>query len=105
MRAGDLLFCSGQLGVRDGVLVEGEDAQLVQAVANLEAVLGAHGAGLGDVVKTTLFVTDLARFVELNTAYRAALGGHRPARSAVQVAALPLGAAVELEAVAWLGGR
>jgi 2-iminobutanoate/2-iminopropanoate deaminase len=99
-RAAGLLFCSGQLGVRDGVLVGDDVAQLVQAIENLKGVLAAHGAGLGDVVKTTLFVTDLSRFTELNAAYVRGFGSYRPARTTVQVAALPLGAAVELEAIA-----
>lgn len=103
MRAGDLLFCSGQLGTRDGALLDDATAQLSQAIANLAALLAAHGAGLEAVVKTTVFVTDLGRFAELNAAYVAAFGDHRPARSAIQVAALPLGAEVEIEAVARLG--
>ena len=103
MRAGDLLFCSGQLGTRDGALVDGATAQLTQAIANLATVLATHGADLTAVVKTTVFVTDLGGFAELNGAYATAFGDHRPARSAIQVAGLPLGADVEIEAVAHLG--
>lgn len=103
VRAGDLLFCSGQLGTRDGNLVDGAAGQLSQAIANLAALLATYGADLHGVVKTTVFVTDLGRFAELNAAYAAAFGDHRPARSAIQVAGLPLGAEVEIEAVARLG--
>lgn len=96
--AGDLLACSGQLGVRDGALAEGLDAQVRQCVANLTAVLATAGAELSDVVKTTVFLVDMADFAAMNAAYVEAFGGHRPARSAVAVRALPLGALVEIEA-------
>jgi 2-iminobutanoate/2-iminopropanoate deaminase len=92
VRAGGWLIVSGQLGLRDGTLVEGGvPAQLTQAVANLEGLLVAEGAGLGDVAKTTVFLTDIADYTAMNEAYVAAFGTHRPARSAVAVAGLPLG--------------
>jgi 2-iminobutanoate/2-iminopropanoate deaminase len=104
VRAGGWLICSGQVGSKDGALVEGGvAAQLTQAIANLEAGLAAHGAGLGAVAKTTVFLTDIADFGVMNDAYVAALGDHRPARSTVAVAGLPLGALVEVEAWAWVG--
>ena len=103
--AGGWLVCSGQVGLRDGALVQGGvAAQLTQAVANLASLLAGHGAGLNTVVKTTVFLADIADYAEMNAAYAAAFGDHRPARSAVAVAGLPLGAAVEIEAWARPGG-
>ncbi|HEY2302191.1 MAG TPA: Rid family detoxifying hydrolase [Acidimicrobiales bacterium] len=104
VRAGDWLVCSGQVGQSGGVIVAGGvAAQLGQAIANLKALLEGQGASLDRVVKTTVFLTDMAEFGVMNETYVAAFGHHRPARSAVAVAALPLGAAVEIEAWAWLG--
>jgi len=102
VRAGPWLICSGQLGLQqaDGspVLVDGgSSAQLSQALANAEQLLRAHGATPRDVVKTTVFVTDPNQFSSVNDAYVAFFGTHRPARSMVAVAALPAGAAVEVE--------
>jgi 2-iminobutanoate/2-iminopropanoate deaminase len=102
VRAGEWIVCSGQLGLRSGELVDGGVApQLAQAIKNLTAVLAAEEATLGDVVKTTVFLTDMATFDDMNRAYVEAFGAIRPARSAVGVAALPLGGAVEIEAWAW----
>ena len=75
-------------------------AQARQALANLRAVLDAAGCGLDAVVKTTVFLTDLADFAAVNAVYAEAFGAHRPARACVQVAALPKGGKVEIEAVA-----
>lgn len=97
VRAGDWLVCSGQLGLSDGRLVEGLPAQVIQALANADTLLKAEGASLADVVKTTVFLTDIEDFSAMNDAYVAAFGDHRPARSAFAVVALPLGAAVEIE--------
>ena len=77
-------------------------AELTQAMANLAALLESAGATLADVVKTTVFLTDIGDYAEMNEVYTAALGDHRPARSAVAVAALPIGACVEIEAWAHL---
>ena len=105
VRAGEWLVCSGQVGLRDGALVDGGLApQLEQALANLRALLEGEGVSLADVVKTTVFLTDMADYAAMNEVYVAAFGDHRPARSAVAVAGLPLGAAVEVEAWAWIGG-
>jgi 2-iminobutanoate/2-iminopropanoate deaminase len=101
--AGDLVFCAGQIGLDPamGTLVEGGfAAQLDRVLANLTAVLAAEGLGLGDVVKTTVFVTDLRDGPALNAAYGRAFPSPYPARSTVQVAALPAGAVVEIEAIA-----
>jgi 2-iminobutanoate/2-iminopropanoate deaminase len=98
-RAGDLVITSGQVGIADGALVEGGlRAELEQAMANLSAVLASAGATLADVVKTTVYLTDMADYAEMNDVYTAILGDHRPARSAVAVTALPIGARVEIEA-------
>lgn len=101
--AGSLIFCSGQVPIdpRTGELVNGDvRAQTQRALQNLKAVLGAHGLQLDDIVKTTVFMTDLSRFAEMNTAYGAFFKEAFPARSTVQVAALPKGAQVEIEAIA-----
>ena len=99
VRAGEWLVCSGQVGLAGGRLVDGGvAAQLTQALANLAALLESQGAMLADVVKTTVFLTDMGDYRVMNETYMAAFGDHRPARSAVAVAALPLGALVEVEA-------
>ncbi|MGA3352250.1 MAG: RidA family protein [Acidimicrobiales bacterium] len=98
VRAGEWLVCSGQLGLLDGALVDSLEAQIFQAIRNLVALLESQGSGLADVVKTTVFLTDMADFGAMNTAYVAAFGDNRPARSAFAVAGLPLGALVEIEA-------
>jgi 2-iminobutanoate/2-iminopropanoate deaminase len=103
VRAGPWLVCSGQVGLAEGRLVEGGlGAQLRQALSNLAALLEGEGASLADVVKTTVFLTDMGDYREMNDVYVEAFGDHRPARSAVAVAALPLGALVEVEAWARL---
>ena len=97
--AGEWLVVSGQLGVRDGAIVHGGAAeQARQALANLSALLEEYGASLEDVVKTTVFMTNIEDFGEINEFYAAAYGGHRPARSAVALVGLPSGASVEIEA-------
>ena len=99
------LFTSGQVGLdpATGELAgETFEAQARQALANLKAVLASAGCGVGDIVKTTIYVTDLGDFQALNELYGEAMGEHRPARSTVQVAALPLGALVEIDLVARL---
>jgi len=104
VRAGDWLICSGQVALADGKLLEGGvREQTARCVANLRALLEANGATLGQVVKTTVFLADIADYTAMNEAYVEAMGDHRPARSAVGVAGLPLGARVEIEAWAWLG--
>lgn len=104
VRAGGWLVCSGQVGIRDGRLVEGGvAAEVTQAVANLNALLRSEGASLASVVKTSVFLADIGEYKEMNEAYVTAFGDHRPARSALAVAGLPLGARVEIEAWAWIG--
>ncbi|HWP67148.1 MAG TPA: Rid family detoxifying hydrolase [Candidatus Limnocylindria bacterium] len=101
--AGSLVFCAGQIGLdpATGRLVAGGTvAELRQALANLAAVLAAAGLGLDDVVKTTLFLVDLADGPAVNAAYGEVFRAPYPARSTVQVSALPAGARVEIEAIA-----
>ena len=103
VRAGDLLFTAGQIALdpSTGKFLEGDITQQTdRAMQNLEAVLASAGAGWKDVVKTTVFLLDLADFSTFNEAYARHLGSARPARSTVQVAALPRGARVEIEVVA-----
>ena len=98
VRTGSWLICSGQVGLRDGAVVDGGvREQTVQALANLRLLLEGEGASLSDVVKTTVFLTDMGDFAAMNEEYAAAFGDHRPARSTIGVAALPLGAVVEVE--------
>ncbi len=105
VRAGDWLVVSGQVGIEDGKLVSGGVAgELRQAIANLEAQLASEGASLSDVVKTTVFLRHMSDYAPMNDTYVNAFGDHRPARSAIGVAELPLGALVEVEAWAWVGG-
>ena len=102
VRAGDFVIVSGQGGMLDGTIVEGGvGAQTTQTMANLADRLADAGASLGDVVKTLCFLTDMATFAEFNDAYAAAFGDHRPARSTVEVSALPGGMNVEVEAWAY----
>lgn len=101
VRVGNLVFTAGQVGIRDGALVAGGFvAQIDQAMKNLATVLSAEGVGLDDLVKTTVFLTSMDDYSAMNDRYLAALGDNRPARSAVAVAALPLGALVEIEGIA-----
>ena len=103
VRAGDWLVVSGQVGLADGKIVSGGLAgELRQALANLEAQLATQGATLGDVVKTTVFLRHMSDYVLMNEIYVEAFGDHRPARSAIGVAELPIGALVEVEAWAWV---
>lgn len=104
VRAGDWLVVSGQIGLRDGSLTEGGfEAELDQSLANLRHQLEVNGASMADVVKTTVFLRHLSDYREMNERYGAAFADPRPARSAVAVSELPLGALVEIEAWAWLG--
>ena len=106
VRAGDWLVVSGQVGIADGQIVTGgTGAELRQAIANLEAQLATEDAGLGDVVKTTVFLRHMSDYPVMNEMYIDCFGDHRPARSAIGVAELPLGALVEVEAWAYVGAR
>jgi 2-iminobutanoate/2-iminopropanoate deaminase len=106
VRAGDWLVVSGQVGLRDGSLVTGGvTGELRQAIANLQTLLEREGASLSDVVKTTVFLRHLGSdYDAMNVTYIDCFGDHRPARSAIGVAELPLGALVEVEAWAHVAG-
>jgi 2-iminobutanoate/2-iminopropanoate deaminase len=96
------VYCSGQIGLdpSTGKLVEGIVAQTDRALSNLDGVLRAAGLGLNNVVKTTVFMVDLGEFSQMNDEYGKHFNTPFPARSTVQVAALPKGARVEIDAVA-----
>lgn len=99
------LYTSGQIALdpATGEMAEGGfEAQARQVLQNLRGVLSSAGCTFRDVVKATVYVVDLADFPHLNTLYAEAMGDHRPARSTVQVAALPKGALVEIDLVAKL---
>lgn len=104
VRAGDWLVLAGQVGLdpASGKMVEGGvEAQARRVLANIEVVLADCGASITDVAKTTVFVTDIGDFATVNAAYAEAFGDHKPARSTVEVAALPAGALVEIEVWAY----
>lgn len=101
---GELVFVAGQLGLKPGdTAIEGDVAvQTGQALANLAAILEAAGSSMDNLVKTSVFLLDLADFQAMNEVYASCVGDRPPARSTFQVAALPSGARVEIEAVAHL---
>ena len=104
---GGLLFCSGQLGLdpESGALVDGGvAAQAERSLTNLARVLDAAGLTFADVVKTTIFLVDMADFAAVNEVYARFVTDPPPARSTVQVAALPKGGLVEIEAIARRAG-
>jgi 2-iminobutanoate/2-iminopropanoate deaminase len=100
--AGDLVFTAGQLGgdPRTGQLPDGIEAQTLQALRNISAVLDAAGAGWEDVVKTTVYLADMADFAAFNAVYAEIVEEPFPARSTVEAAALPRGARIEIDAIA-----
>ncbi len=103
MRFGDMVFTSGQIPVDpdSGAIAQDIASQARVSLQNVMAVLGAAGAGAADVVKTTVFIRDMSRFPEVNAVYEEFFsGGNLPARSCVEVSALPKGVLVEIEAIA-----
>jgi 2-iminobutanoate/2-iminopropanoate deaminase len=107
VRAGPWMVCSGQLGLatesgRSALVDGGLAAQARQALENVGALLAGHGLGWDNVVKTTVFLADMADYATFNEVYLEAVGVHRPARSVIAVAGLPLGALVEVEAWAYV---
>jgi 2-iminobutanoate/2-iminopropanoate deaminase len=103
IKAGGLVFCAGQVAIDpEGGALVGDDiaVQTHRALRNLQAVLEGAGSGLDRVVKTTVFMTDLGEFGAMNEVYAEYFTSDPPARSTVQVAGLPAGARVEIEAVA-----
>ena len=108
VRAGQWLVCSGQIGIEQGpdgpVLVTGGfEEQTHKALANVAALLWGRQLGWAHVVKTTVFLTDMANYGAFNDIYIEVLGSNRPARSVVAVTGLPMGALVEIEAWAYGG--
>jgi 2-iminobutanoate/2-iminopropanoate deaminase len=105
IRVGDLVFVAGQLGLAPGgtaMVGEGIAEQTEQVMQNLAAILEEAGSGLDRLVKTTVFLADLADFAAMNEVYARHVGDRPPARSTVEIAALPSGARVEIEAIAHL---
>jgi 2-iminobutanoate/2-iminopropanoate deaminase len=100
-----IFFCSGQIGVepQTGQLVEGIEKQTEQVLKNLEAVLAEAGVSFKNVVKTTVYLKNIVDFPKMNEIYAKFFGEHKPARSAVEVANLPKGALIEIEAIAVKG--
>ncbi len=102
VKVGDTVYTSGQLGLipSTGELAVGVEAQAEQAIQNLEAVLLEAGMNLSNVVKTTVFLADINDFAKVNAIYAKYFVGETPARSCVQVAAIPKGGLFEIEAIA-----
>lgn len=102
IKTGNLIFCSGQLPLNPEKMeiVEGIHNQTEQIITNMEAVLSASNLGLENIVKCTVFLQDLKDFTEFNEIYAKRFGSHKPARSTFQVAALPMGALIEIECIA-----
>ena len=102
IRIGNLLLTSGQLGLDPaaGVLPEGIAAQAEQSLKNIDAILSEAGFTKTDVVKTTVFIRNMGDFGTVNAIYAAYFGDHKPARSCVEVSALPKGGLVEIEVIA-----
>jgi 2-iminobutanoate/2-iminopropanoate deaminase len=103
VRVGDFLFCAGQIPInpQDGLLINGDiKAQTERALENVKAILDDQGLSFANVVKTTVFLTNLGDFVPMNDVYAKYFTENFPARSTVQVAGLPKGANVEIEVIA-----
>jgi 2-iminobutanoate/2-iminopropanoate deaminase len=97
------LFCSGQIPINPASgKIEATDVegQATQVLANVRAMLSSQGLDMNHVIKATVFLTSMADFPKVNPLYEAAFAGHKPARSTVAVAGLPLGALVEIEVIA-----
>lgn len=106
IKAGGFLYCSGQVPLVPGtgeLVAGGVEEQTNQSLMNLKNVLSAAGVDFNSVVKTTIYLTDLGDFAVVNEIYASYCGEIAPARATVQVAALPKGALVEIDAVAYLG--
>jgi 2-iminobutanoate/2-iminopropanoate deaminase len=103
VRSGGLLFCSGQLPIDPAVgkiVAEDVEGQTRQVLANVQALLTSQGLGLQHVIKSTVFLQHMSDFPKMNPLYAEAFGAHKPARSTVEVAALQLGALIEIEVIA-----
>ncbi|MBL9181104.1 MAG: RidA family protein [Verrucomicrobiaceae bacterium] len=105
VKHGGLLFCSGQIPINPAAgKIEATDVegQARQVLANIASLLASQGLVMADVIKATVFLQSMADFPKVNPIYEAAFGGHKPARSTVAVAGLPLGALIEIEVIAAL---
>jgi 2-iminobutanoate/2-iminopropanoate deaminase len=103
VRTGNLLYCSGQIPINPTsgkIEVADVEGQAQQVIANIKAVLSGAGLSIHHVVKSTMFLQDMGDFAKVNPIYEAGFEGHKPARSTIQVAKLPLGALVEIEVIA-----
>ena len=100
--SGGFCYTAGQVGVdpATGKLTEGLEAQTERAFENVRAILAAAGASIADVIKVSIFMTDLSQFATVNKLYEKFVGTHRPARTTVGVSSLPLGALIEVDAIA-----
>ncbi|HXW38129.1 MAG TPA: RidA family protein [Acidimicrobiales bacterium] len=110
LRAGDWVVTSGQVGIVTGdhgpeLVPGGTEAELRQALANVASVLAEAGAEMSDVVTATLYLVDMADYRVANEVWIEAFGDHRPARTAVAVASLPIGARAEVAVFAYVGER
>ncbi len=106
VKQGFFLFCSGQIPIDPAVgkiVALDVEGQAKQVLANIRALLESQGRKMSDVVKATVFLQSMADFPKVNPLYEAAFEGHKPARSTVAVAGLPLGALIEIEVIAALG--
>jgi len=106
VRAGNTLYLSGQIGLdpKTGILVDGVDSQIERVFVNLKAVAEAAGASLADVVKLSVYLTDLSNFARVNETMARFFGQPYPARAVVGVASLPRGALIEADAIIVLPG-
>jgi 2-iminobutanoate/2-iminopropanoate deaminase len=105
VKQGELLFCSGQIPINPASgKIEATDVegQARQVLANIASLLASQGLAMTDIIKATVFLQQMADFPKVNPLYEAAFGGHKPARSTVAVAGLPLGALIEIEVIAVL---
>lgn len=104
IQAGNFIFCSGQIGLdpKTGVLVEGIEAQTKQVLSNLAEILKAANSSMENVVKTTIYLKDIADFPKVNEWYAEAFQNAKPVRTTVGVVSLPKGALVEIDAIAEL---
>ena len=103
VRVGDFLYTSGQIALdpQSGEFLSGEiEQETERTIENISAILTADGLSLDNVIKTTVYLTDLSHFARMNHIYEKYFSGNKPARACVQVAALPKGAKVEIEAIA-----
>jgi 2-iminobutanoate/2-iminopropanoate deaminase len=103
MKTGNIIFFSGQLGIDPStgkIAAEDVKSQAIQVLKNVKGLLESQGLTMNSVIKATMFLADMNDFKEVNAIYETAFGSHRPARSTIQVARLPLDARVEIECIA-----